>query len=111
MEHSPHIEDHAQKELAKLNKFLQPNDATVYIDLVMDVEGVDHRLYNVELRVHDKHGELVAHETGRDIYLAITHVADKMGHELDKSKEKRLDKRDKPDGNDPIRKDKLDFEK
>ena len=112
MEHNPHIEDHAQKELAKLDKFLQSDDATVYIDLVMDVEGVDHRLYNVELRVRDKHGELVAHELGRDIYLTISHVTDKMVQDLAKAKSRRLDQRDRPDENkDPLRKEKADFEK
>lgn len=112
MEHSPHIEDHARKELAKLNKFLQPDDAAVYIDLVMDVEGVDHRQYNVELRVRDKHGELVLHELGRDIYLTISHVTDKMVHQLGQAKSRRLDLRDKPtDENAPIRKEKADFEK
>ena len=45
-----------------------------------------------ELRVHDKHGGLVAHEFDRDLYgLAILHVIKKMFQELSKSKGRRLD--------------------
>ncbi len=112
MEHNAHVEEHAHKELAKLDKFFQPTDKTVSVDLVIGVEGVDHRLHRVELRVHDKHGDLVVHEVGRDMYLTISHVIDKMIEELSKGKSRRLDLRDKPtDENAPVRKDKADFEK
>ncbi len=112
MEHNVHVEEHAHRELAKLDKFFQPGDQTVSTDLVISVEGVDHRLHRVELRVHDKHGELVAHELGRDIYLTISQVTDKMIEELSKGKSRRLELRDKPtDENAPVRKEKADFEK
>ncbi len=112
MEHNPHIEEYVHNELPKLNKFFQPDDATVYIDLVMDVEGVDHRLYRAELRVNNKHGQIVSHDVGRDIYRVISEAIKKMVEELSKSKSRRLDLRDKPhDDVAPIRKDKLDFEK
>jgi ribosomal subunit interface protein len=112
IEHKPELEEYAQNELAKLNKFFQPDDATIYIDLVIDVEGVDHRLYRAELRVNDKHGQLVSHELGRDLYAVILQAINKMTEELSKSKSRRLDLRDKPhDDVAPVRKDKLDFEK
>lgn len=112
MEHNPELEEYAYNELAKLNKFFQPNDATISIDLVMDVEGVDHRQYRAELRVNDKHGQLVSHEFGRDLYGVILQAVNKMADELSTGKTRRLDLRDKPhDDVAPVRKDKLDFEK
>ncbi len=112
MEYNAAIEEYALKELPKLDKFFQPHDPTVSIELVMDVEGVDHRLYRAELRVHDKHGDVVAHEFDRDLYGVILQVIKKMYQELSKSKGRRLDLRDKPnDDYAPVRKDKADFEK
>ena len=111
-EHNPHVEEYIAKELEKVHRLLQPADATIYIDMVLDVEGVDHRMHRVELRVHDKHGDLSARDVNRDQYLAIAHAVKKMVEELEKGKSKRLDLRDKPyDQPHAPRKDKYDFEK
>ncbi len=111
MESTPALEAHAHKELAKLDKLINTEHTPIFVDLILE----EHKLrgnHRVELRVNLPHGHLMAHSEGKDMYLVISQVIDKMVAELRKEKERRLSKRDRPDENkDPIRKLKEDFEK
>ncbi len=110
MKRSQHLEEHVQKELSKLGKFIDSDDTIASVDLTMNTEGIDQQLCRAELRVNNKYGKFVAHEEGRDIYLAISQVVEKLLQELASAKERFVDRRDSPDKN-PLRSEKEDFKK
>jgi len=92
MEHSDSVENYARKELDKLNKFLQKEPEPISFDMVLEADK--HRTHHkVELRLNGKNLHLVAAREGKDLYQEIDHVVKIMGKELQKHKEKALDKR------------------
>ncbi len=96
MDHSDAIDAYARKELDKVTKFLQKEDDTYHLDLVLDAAKT-HAHHKVELRLNSKHYHLIASHEGADLYLEIDHVIKTMVQEVKKHKEKALDKRNHPD--------------
>jgi len=96
MEHSDAVEKYTNKELRKLNKFLNESFEPIYFDLVLQADK--HRTHHkVELRLRGTGLRLVAAREGKDLYREIDHVVKVMIKELQKKKEKALDKRNHPD--------------
>ncbi len=95
MEHSDSVENYANKEMEKLTKFLHKEPEPLSFDLVLQADK-NHTHHKVELRLSGKNLNLVAAREGKDLYQEIDHVVKIMGKELQKNKEKALDKRNHP---------------
>lgn len=94
VEHSNLIEDHANKKLEKVEKFLEHEPEPVYIDMIFEPSKLRQHS-RVELRVKSPHYDLVSHYEfeGVEFYDVLDHVIDVMYQELHKAKEKRIDER------------------
>lgn len=90
MEHSPVIEEFAQKHLARLDKLLESERTPIYIDLVLEAYP-NHAHNQVKLILKTPHYELVAHHEGPELYQEIDRVTDKMMQEIRRAKEKLHD--------------------
>jgi ribosomal subunit interface protein len=92
MTHSDLIEQHANKQLAKIEDFLLNERTPVYIDLILEPSKT--REHNkVELRVKSPHYELYSTYEGPDLYAIIDRVIDVMYYDLHKEKQKEVDMR------------------
>ncbi len=89
MEHSQVVEDHINKELAKILHFLENEPTPVYVDMILEQSKV-HAHPRAELRVKAPHYDLVAHyeHAGVDLHGAINHVAEVMYRQLHAHKDK-----------------------
>lgn len=96
MEHSDSVENYVNQEMEKLNKFLRQEFEPMYFDVVLEADK-HHTHHKVELRLNGKGLRLMASREGKDLYQEIDHVIKIMGKELQKHKEKALDKRNHPD--------------
>ena len=96
MDHSDSVENYANKEMGKLTKYLHQEPDPIYFDLVLQADK-NKTHHQVELRVNGKDLHFMASREGADLYQEIDHVIKIMGKELQKHKEKALDKRNHPD--------------
>jgi ribosome-associated translation inhibitor RaiA len=94
MDHSPVIEDFANQQLAKIEKFLESEPTPVYIDLVM-MPSKTHEHSRIELLVKTPHYEKITeHEfQGDKFYDVLTDVIDTMYKELLEAKRRLKDDR------------------
>jgi putative sigma-54 modulation protein len=90
MDHSPVLDAYAQKELAKLAKFLESEKTPIFIEFVLEAQRTHHH-HRAELRVKTPNYTLNAHKESPDMYLAIDAAVDAMVHELGKAKRKLVD--------------------
>lgn len=98
MEKSDVIEDFANKQLLKIEKFLEKERSPVSLDLVIEFAPV-HAHNKIELRLNAPDYSLVAHHEGPDIIIEIDRVVDKMINEIRKAKDKRVtEKKHNPKG-------------
>lgn len=95
MDHSDSVENYANQEIEKLTKYLHKEPEPLYFDLVLEADK-NKTHHKVELRVNGKNLHLMASREGADLYQEIDHVIKIMGKELQKHKEKALDKRNHP---------------
>jgi ribosomal subunit interface protein len=96
MEHSPVLEEFAQKHLAKLEKILAAEPTPVFIDLVLEAHHTHHH-HKVEVRVITPHFDLIAHHEGPEMYQEVELVTDKMVQEIRKAKDRFNDEQRKKD--------------
>ncbi len=94
MPHSDPMEDYANKQLAKIEKFLTNEPSPVNIELVLQPSKV-HEHHHIELRVKSKNYDLVSdHEhEGDDFYDTLDRVIDVMYRRILQEKERRIDER------------------
>lgn len=94
MDHSPEIEDHINKELAKIIHFLENEPTPIYIDMVVEPSKV-HAHPRAELRIKAPHYDLITHyeHEGIDMRGVINHVTHVMYTLLHEQKEKEKDQR------------------
>lgn len=92
MDHSAPIEEHAIKQLAKVEKFLEHERTPIYIDLVLEPSKTREH-HKIELRVKSPHYNLVSHHEfrGDGFYEAMDKVIDTMYDELREHKRKNID--------------------
>jgi putative sigma-54 modulation protein len=86
IELTPGIKDHAEKRFAKVLKKFAHQDLKVH--LVLDVQK---NRQIAEGEVHVTGHTFTAKEEGTDLYAAIDRVADLLGTQLKKNKEKLTD--------------------
>lgn len=92
MDHSDVIEQYANEQLAKIERFLENERTPVYIDLVLEPSKV--REHNrVELRVKSPSYDLISNYEGPKFYDILDRVIDVMYHNLHEAKKKEDDKK------------------
>lgn len=92
MDHSDMIEEHANKQLSKIEEFLHHERTPIFIDLVLEPSKT--REHNkVELRVKSPHYDLVSTYEGPDFYAILDRVIDVMYYDLREKKQKDVDMR------------------
>lgn len=87
IEKTAHLEDHCNKQLAKIEHFLANERTPITIDLVME-PSKDHAHHQVELRINTPHFHKVVREEGPKFYEVLDQVIDTMYFELHKEKDK-----------------------
>jgi ribosomal subunit interface protein len=94
MTHSKSMEDIANNQLAKVEKFLSHEADPVFIELVFQPSKV-HEHHKVEMIVKTpNYDEFVSYEKeGMPFYETLAHVIDVMYHNLLKAKERRIEQR------------------
>ncbi len=96
MEHSPVLEEFAQKHLEKIERLLESEPTPVSIDLVLEAHPT-HAHHKVELRVKTPHYDLVAQHEGPEMYQEVDRVTDKMIQEIRRAKERFNEEKKKSD--------------
>jgi ribosomal subunit interface protein len=91
IEHTPVLDQFANKQLEKVEKLLTGEHTPVFIEFVI-VGAPNHAHHEVDLRVKTPHFELVAKHEGPDMYQEIERVTHTMAQEIIKAKEKYLEK-------------------
>lgn len=92
MEHSTPMEEHAEKQLEKIMKFLENEKTPVYVDLILEPSTV-HAHHRIELRVKTPNYDLISNYEGSDFYLTLNRVIDVMYNRLHEAKRKIVDSR------------------
>lgn len=96
MEHSPVLEEFAQKHLEKIERLLVSEPTPIYIDLVLEAHHT-HAYHIVELHVVTPHFDLIAKHEGPEMYQEVDKVTDLMVQEIRKAKDKFHDEIKKRD--------------
>ena len=94
MDHSQVIEEYANKQLSKVEQFLENEPTPIYIDLVLEPSKTREHHF-IELRVKSPHYDLISNyeHTGDDFYNVLDRVIDVMYRRLREEKQKLVDKR------------------
>lgn len=96
MDHSDMMESYVNKQLEKIETFLEKDEQRppIYIDIVLEASKV-HEHPRAELRVKTSHYDLISNyeHPGVDLYDAIDRVIDVMYKQLHESKKKNVEKR------------------
>lgn len=92
MDHSNHIENHANEQLEKIMHFLSNEPTPVHVDLVLEA-GRPHAHNKVELRIKTPHYEECVTDEGPHMLQVIDAVIDTMYRLLHEAKRKRVDDR------------------
>lgn len=92
MEHSPVIEEHANNQLKKVEKFLAESEREpISINLVLNAQYTHHH-HGAELLVNTPHYDLRTNAEMPDMYKAIDKVIDTMYELLREKKRERIEK-------------------
>lgn len=89
MEHSAHIENHANEQLKKIEKILKKEKSPVFIDLVLEPSKV-HSHHKIELRIKSPNYDLVSNFEGTEWTASLDRVIDVSYRRLCEEKEKRV---------------------
>jgi ribosomal subunit interface protein len=88
MEKTAGIEEHCNKQLAKIEKFLEKERTPISIDLVLEPSKV-HSHHKIELRVNTPHFHKISTDEGPKFYEVLDSVIDTMYRELHKENDKQ----------------------
>lgn len=93
VDHSDNAEQYANKQLQKIEHFLEHEQTPVHIDLIFEPSKLRQHS-RVELRVKSPHYDLISHyeHEGVEFYAVLDHVIDSMYRQLHEAKEKNHDK-------------------
>lgn len=92
--HSGPMEDHANQQLKKIEKFLENERSPVNIDLIFEPSKLRQHS-RVELRIKTPHYDLVSHYEfeGTEFYDVLDRVIDVMYRRLHEEKDKHVEDR------------------
>jgi ribosomal subunit interface protein len=89
---SPVIEEHANKQLEKIEHFLSSERDPIYIELTAEPAKI-HAHHRVEILVKTPNYDLFTHDEGPDFYQAMSNAIDKMYDSLCKRKDRLVEDR------------------
>jgi len=94
MDHSPAMEEYANKQLSKIEHFLENEPTPIYIDLILEPSKAREHHF-IELRVKSPKYDLISNyeHAGTDFYDVLDRVIDVMYRKLLDEKKKLVDKR------------------
>lgn len=90
MEHSRVMEDYANKQLERIEKFIKSERSPIYLDLILEPSKV-HAHHRIELRVKTPRFDLVSNYEGPDFYEVLDRVIDVMYEDLHQKKKEWKD--------------------
>jgi len=85
------IGEYIRKKIKDLEKFIDPNDTSVIINVEVSKITKHHKsgdIFRAEINLHISGAQLYAEATTADLYSSIDSVKDEMARELRKQKEK-----------------------
>lgn len=105
MEHSAPMEDYVNKQLEKIETFLESEPTPIYIDMILEASKVREHPF-VELRVKSPNFDCISNyeKTGVDMYDCIDRVIDTMYKQLREQKKKMNDDRKQAGRHDEFKK-------
>lgn len=89
---TPAISDYLDKKLGMLGKYVDLNDPSVRIHVILGKMSSHHKtgdVFKVEVDLHMKGTHLHAESEKADLYAAIDDVKDELAGEIKKNKERR----------------------
>jgi ribosomal subunit interface protein len=87
MEKTQGLEEHCNKQLAKIERFLENERSPISLDLILE-PGKSHGHHKVELRVNTPHYHKISTHERPKFYEVLDHVIDVMYRELHEEKKK-----------------------
>jgi len=92
MDHSVPMEEYVNKQLAKIETFLEDEPTPIYIDMILEASKTREHPF-VELRVKSPNFDCISNyeKTGVDLYDCIDRVIDTMYKQLRELKKKKHD--------------------
>lgn len=102
MPHSDPLEAHTNQKLEKIFEFLDTEQRPFNIEVWLKAHKL-HPHHVAEMHLKTKNLDLMAHDEGPDMYIAVDNTVDKMVKLIKKEKDKINDRHHK------IRNDKSDF--
>ncbi len=94
MDHVPAIEEHVNKQLGKIEKFLQTKRSPIIINVVLEKHpdhAHDSATVCITVPIHATTIDIVAHREGPDLYTCIDEVMAIAYRDLLEAKEKIID--------------------
>lgn len=90
MEHSNTIEEYANQQLEKIEKFLLHEKEPIFLHIILTAERTHHH-HRVEFQITSPNYNLNAHREGPDFYAVLSDVMDCMYQQLAEAKRKHVD--------------------
>lgn len=90
MEHSRVMEDYANEQLARIERFLKNELPPIYIDLILEPSKI-HAHHFVELRIKTPRFDLISNYEGPDFYEVLDRVIDVMYETIHQKKKELKD--------------------
>ena len=88
MEKTDHMQEYCDKQLSKIEHFLEKERTPITLDLVLEPSKV-HSHHKIELRVNTPHFHKISTYEGPKFYEVLDRVIDTMYRELHKENEKQ----------------------
>ncbi len=91
-EHSPVIEEHVQRQLAKIEHFLEHDKTPQSIDFIIEIHPT-HAHNRIDIQIKSPSYHVKVTREGQEVYRVIDEVTDAAYRELQKEKERNIDRR------------------
>ena len=90
-DHSPEIDNHVNKQLAKTVEFLKKERSPVSLEVLIEMHKI-HQHHQVTIRLHSPSYKCVAQHEGTDVFAEINEVCDRIYQQVCKQKEEWVDR-------------------
>ncbi len=91
MEHSNTLEEHANEQLQKVEKFLEHEKEPIYLHIILTAHHI-HAHHQVEFQVTTPLYKMSTHREGPELYQLISEVIDIMYERLTEAKRENVEK-------------------
>lgn len=97
MDHSKHLENHANEQLQKIEKLLASEKTPIVIDLLLEAHKL-HAHNKVDFHVKTPNVDIVVSDEGPDMSQLVSSVIDVMYRKLRDKKKRRIQERNHGSG-------------